>query len=79
MAIYELLSLSPSTRTMIRQANWQSIKNYLDTAKDGLSFSFAREFTRMIAEGFISEEQVIESIPEYEEFKFFSSTFLKYI
>ena len=69
MAIYELLSLSPSTRTMIRQANWQSIKNYLDTAKDGLSFSFAREFTRMIAEGFISEEQVIESIPEYEEFK----------
>jgi len=69
MAIYELLSLSPSTRTMIRQANWQPLKNYLDTAKDGLSFSFAREFTRMIAEGFISEELVIESIPNYEEFK----------
>ena len=43
MAIYELLSLSPSTRTMVRQANWQPLKNYLDNAKDGFSFSFARE------------------------------------
>ena len=69
LAVYELLSLNPNTRTMIRQGNWQPLKNYLDAAKDGFSFSFAREFTRMIAEGFISEEQVLESIPDYEEFK----------
>lgn len=69
MAIYELLSLSPSTRTIIRQANWQPLKNYLDNAKDGFSFSFAREFTRNIVEGLISEDEVLESIPDYEDFK----------
>ena len=69
LAIYELLILNPATRTMIRQSNWQPLKNYLDAAKDGYSFSFAREFARMITEGFISEEQVIESIPSYEDFK----------
>ena len=54
---------------MVRQANWQSLKNYLDNAKDGFSFSFAREFTRNIVEGLISEDEVLESIPDYEEFK----------
>lgn len=69
IAVFELMTVNSAMSTMIRQNSWQPLKHYLDTSKDSDNFSLGRELERMIEEGFFTEADVLEQIPEYTEFR----------